>query len=236
MALSKDQVLAIRERADAVLRKYEEDETNDYKKLALGYTNLKSDVNRIIGMLGSDRESSKTMAALAELKKELGEAIKATTPDMSGVSKAIASLEVAVKSQKQDNSDVIKAIKSLKLDVPATKDRSDDIIKAIKAIKVEPSEVTLPDVLPVHIMGTEVVQKTPQPVTNININPLRGYIHTTAATVTGTVTPLPTYGVLDNRRAIIIFNNDENNTVYVGGSDVTATTGLPILAQSFSPR
>jgi hypothetical protein len=32
---------------------------------------------------------------------------------------------------------------------------------------------------------------------------------------------------MENRRAIIIFNNGAN-AIYVGGSDVTATTGLPV--------
>lgn len=78
-------------------------------------------------------------------------------------------------------------------------------------------------------------QMTPQPVTNVNINGLQGFAKTTAATVDTTLTPLPTYGQLNNRRSIIIFNNSSSTTIYVGGSDVDSNNGLPVLAQTYSP-
>lgn len=73
----------------------------------------------------------------------------------------------------------------------------------------------------------------PQPVTNINILPLQGYVKTTATTVGTTRTTLPGYGQLNNRRALQIYNNS-SNTIYYGGSDVTTANGIPVSAGSFS--
>lgn len=76
-------------------------------------------------------------------------------------------------------------------------------------------------------------QLVPNPVTHISINSLRGFVKTTAATVTSTLTTLPSYGVLANRRSIQIYNNS-SNTIFIGGSDVTATNGMPVPASSYS--
>lgn len=75
---------------------------------------------------------------------------------------------------------------------------------------------------------------TPQPVTNISINALQGLIKTSNDTVGTGLTPLPSYGRLFNRRAIQIYNNS-SNTIYIGGSDVTATNGFPVTGNNFSP-
>lgn len=74
---------------------------------------------------------------------------------------------------------------------------------------------------------------TPQPVTHISLNPLQGLIKTTSQTVGTTLTTVPSYGQLFNRRAVQIFNNS-NNTIYIGGSDVTVNNGIPVLANSYS--
>jgi len=78
------------------------------------------------------------------------------------------------------------------------------------------------------------IPKIPTPVTHISINALNGFVNTTATTVTTSLTPLPAYGVLANRRAITIYNNG-SSTLYIGGSDVTTTNGLPVPAGSYSP-
>lgn len=76
--------------------------------------------------------------------------------------------------------------------------------------------------------------KYPLPVTNININPLRGSIKSRSITVSASMpTPLPDE-VLAFRRSMIIFNNSAT-TVYIGGSDVSSSNGLPILTQTYSP-
>lgn len=74
----------------------------------------------------------------------------------------------------------------------------------------------------------------PTPVSHISLNSLSGFAHTTSATVTSSLTPLPTYGVLDNRRSLIIYNNS-SNTIYLGGSTVTTSSGMPVPPSSYSP-
>lgn len=74
---------------------------------------------------------------------------------------------------------------------------------------------------------------TPQPVTNVNVNALQGFMKTTSNTVGTTAVSLPNYGQLFNRRTLMIYNNS-GNTIYYGGSDVTASNGIPVLASSFS--
>lgn len=113
-----------------------------------------------------------------------------------------------------------------------------EVIKELKAVKDEIKslpkdfpEVVMPEAIKVSNFP---VQKTPNPVTNININPLRGFIHSTSVTVTSSLTVLPAE-VLVNRRSLIIFNNDSTNTVYIGGSEMAASDGLPILPQTYSP-
>jgi hypothetical protein len=74
---------------------------------------------------------------------------------------------------------------------------------------------------------------TTAPVTNININSLRGPALTTGVSVGTDATALPSTP-LDNRRTLIIYNNS-SATVYLGGADVTTSNGLPIPAGSYSP-
>ena len=121
------------------------------------------------------------------------------------------------KAEKIDFTSVIEAIQNQ--DKPSKDDSTPvlrDIKKVMQAIADKPTMTT-------------------QPVTNINVNALQGFSKTTSVTVGTTLTKLPSYGVLNNRRTMILFNNSSTVTVYVGGSDVTTTNGMPILAQSYSP-
>ena len=121
------------------------------------------------------------------------------------------------KAEKIDFTPVIEAIQNQ--DKPSKDDSTPvlrDIKKVMQAIADKPTMTT-------------------QPVTNINVNALQGFSKTTSVTVRTTLTKLPSYGVLNNRRTMILFNNSSTVTVYVGGSDVTTTNGMPILAQSYSP-
>lgn len=77
-------------------------------------------------------------------------------------------------------------------------------------------------------------QMIPQPVTNININPLRGLVATTAITVGTTPTRLPGTSQT-NRRALVAYNNSASTTIYVGGSDVTSVNGMVVPAGTASP-
>jgi hypothetical protein len=74
---------------------------------------------------------------------------------------------------------------------------------------------------------------TTPPVTNVTLNALQGVVKTTDNTVGQTLTPLPQYGQLPDRRALMIYNNS-TNTIYWGGSDVTVANGIPITAGSFA--
>lgn len=77
-------------------------------------------------------------------------------------------------------------------------------------------------------------QMIPQPVTSININPLRGFVATTAVTVGTTATRLPGTSQA-NRRALVAYNNSASTTIYVGGSDVTTTNGMVVPAGTATP-
>lgn len=120
-------------------------------------------------------------------------------------------------------------IQELKVDFSKVEDILEKIDDGINHLSKK--EVSLPRTIEVSNFPPTFV---PTPVTNININPLRGFVHTTAATVTTNLTTLPTYGVLDNRRSIIVFNNSIQ-TIYIGGSDVTISNGLPVPKNTYSP-
>ena len=147
--------------------------------------------------------------------------------------------------------DLETSVRSIRLEVPPQKEiripefpttinigESKAILKALKEVSDKLDE--LPKSFPeVDIPSTVTVsnfppQKYPMPVSNININPLRGFIKSRNITVTTTLTPLPDE-ILAYRRGIIIFNNDSTVTLFIGGSDVTTTNGLPVPPKSYSP-
>jgi hypothetical protein len=148
-----------------------------------------------------------------------------------GLAPLIANLQVAV----------VKAIVDSKV-TPKSEVRItnfNDLLDAMEELKKgfnllinkETATVAFPDkAIPVNIENWML----PQPVTNMSVNAVNGFIKTTAATVTASLTPLPTYGVLSSRRSMIIYNNS-TQTVYVGGSDVTTSNGLPVPKNTYSP-
>lgn len=73
----------------------------------------------------------------------------------------------------------------------------------------------------------------PPTVTNVSINALNGEMKTQAITVTSTITAIPT-NALANRRTLIFYNNSNQN-VELGGSTLTYGQGLPILPGTYSP-
>lgn len=70
-------------------------------------------------------------------------------------------------------------------------------------------------------------------VSDVGIKALRGVPKSSVVTVSTSATKLPDTP-LEYRRSLIIFNNS-SNTIYLGGSDVTTSTGLPVSADSYSP-
>ena len=109
------------------------------------------------------------------------------------------------------------------------RDLKDEIIKLPKGIRIP--ETKFPETIKV---ANFPIQKYPMPVTRIDINPLRGFGKSNNVIVGTTPTPLPTT-VLAYRRSLIVFNNDASKILYIGGSDVTTSNGLPVLAQAYSP-
>jgi hypothetical protein len=164
-------------------------------------------------------------------------------------------LEKAVKDLKTSFSDVARQLPSLKPDPvvipkypeqkPFPKELSmtegKDIVEEVQGLRADIEQ--LYKLLETKEFGGEgsgkvevtnfPPQHIPTPVTNININSLKGSVKTTAVTVTSAATLLPDTA-LSQRRSLIIYNVS-SNTIYVGGSDVSTSNGIPILAGATSP-
>lgn len=106
----------------------------------------------------------------------------------------------------------------------------DEVGKKLDELPKSFPEISMPSSISVDNFPP---QKYPMPVTNINLNPLRGYAKTRGVTVTTDPTPLPDE-VLAYRRSLVVYNNS-SSTLYVGGSDVSDTNGMPVPANSYSP-
>lgn len=111
-------------------------------------------------------------------------------------------------------------------------DRIAEMVDKISQALTKLPKVEFPDAISVNNFPP---QKYPQPVTHMSINSLNGFIKTTAVTVGTGLTKLPDYGELSSRRSLQIYNNSSTVTVFIGGSDVTATNGLPVPTTSYSP-
>lgn len=131
---------------------------------------------------------------------------------------------------------------SQKIEFPAFPDKvslseAKPILKALQGLKEAVED--MPKKIPQSRMPRQIevsnfpIQKIPQPVTHVSINSLSGTTKSRAVTVTTTPTPLPDE-ILAYRRSLVIFNNS-NQTMYVGGSDVSSTNGMPVPANSYSP-
>lgn len=111
------------------------------------------------------------------------------------------------------------------------------IIKALTDVTKKLDE--LPDAFPSFDFPHEInvgnfpPQHVPTPVTHISLNSLAGTTKSRAITVGTTPTPLPDE-VLAYRRSLVVYNNS-NQTLYVGGSDVSTTNGMIVPATSYSP-
>lgn|SRR3990167_3160833 len=234
MKLDRSKLLILKDRIDAYVSKQDHEEQTVYKQLDTVLKNYKASIDQILNAVKDDRSIEKFTVVMRALKNELGQAINSSKVDLNPIASVIREAIVSVSKNNHD-AEYIKILqqidKSLSKPSIPIKDRTDEIVKAVKEIKIEEPNLNFPDSISVNNFPP---QKVPQPVTNININPLRGYIKTTAATVTSTLTQLPTYGVLNNRRSVIIYNNS-SNTVFIGGSDVTTVNGIPVVATSFSP-
>ena len=149
----------------------------------------------------------------------------------ASLEKTFNNLMLAVQSMPQP------LIKLPKIEIPAqVKNDNPELMTLIEKLhdkldNFQPRELKFPTKFEVSNFPPQMI---PQPVTNINVNPLQGIVKVTSATIGTSLTQLPSYGQLPMRRSIIIFNNS-SNTIYLGGSDVTTSTGVPVLTQSYSP-
>jgi hypothetical protein len=98
-------------------------------------------------------------------------------------------------------------------------------------INKEVATVSFPNkTIPVEIQNWMI----PQPVTNISLNPNRGTVLATAITVTTSLTPLPGTALAD-RRSMTLYNNSAATTIFVGGANVTSSSGIPVPAGTYGP-
>ena len=149
-----------------------------------------------------------------------------------------------------DLSNLVKVIETIKKEIgnirfpdyPETKIDLSPVIKAIKEIKLPQPEKPEKIDFSAVTEATENVEgaikglrfPVPMPVTQIDVNPLRGAFKASAVSVGTTAAALPASN-LSNRRSIIVYNNDASAALYVGGSDVSTTNGIPVAAGTFSP-
>lgn len=207
------------------------------------------------------QELGTKLSALEDLKKQMGivankDVVIPTMPKSMAIDGEVGidSLPAQLYSKLSDVENAIKktteVIRSQKIEIPVQKDitfpKSIDVgnlktlEKSIADLKTSIDK--MPDMMPKVEFPTEIKthvvseppRLTPQPVTNININPLSGTTKTTSVSVSTNPVALPGTASL-KRRSIILFNNHATETLYIGPSSVTTSNGLPILAQSYSP-
>lgn len=154
---------------------------------------------------------------VGELKSILLE-IQNYLPNLKASSKAQKSKEIVFPSEysMKEGSAIIEALQGVRDDLGH--------VHEVLSESGVTSQVEVTNFPPQHI---------PTPVTNINLNSLRGVPLATAVTVGTSATPLPATA-LTQRRSLIVYNNSAN-TIYIGGVDVTTSTGLPIDANMYSP-
>lgn len=237
---SKGQLLTLRSNIDQYLKKEEESENLTYRKLSEAFSTSKATLDQILSRIENGAGYERFAVALKALKNDIGESINASRPDMNGITTALKefhlSVNVILSEQKKTDQTILKYLTELSKAVvnpkkEKIKDRTDEILEALRNIKVNAPELEFPTSIEVSNFPP---QRVAVPQNNVWINPLQGYIETTSVTVGTSITKLPDYGQLFNRRAVIIYNNSAN-TIFIGGSEVTTSNGLPVPTSSFSP-
>lgn len=104
--------------------------------------------------------------------------------------------------------------------------------EAIKSLPNLMPRVEFPNEIKTHVLS-EPPRLTPQPVTNFNINPIRGTILTQSMTITGTATQTPATN-LARRRSIQIYNTSSTEYIEIGGLGLTYGSGMVVPPKSYS--
>lgn len=157
----------------------------------------------------------------SELKKEFDKLSDALVLTMTGVSE-VAKKQKTANVPPQENKALLGALQGLQ-------DHMEDMHEDM--IKISKKEIEFPETIAINNFPP---QKIPQPVTHISINSLRGMFQSSAVTVTTAPTELQRSSPLANRRSLIVYNNS-SSTIYIGDSNISTTTGLPLPANSYSP-
>lgn len=231
---NKAKLVTLRNNIDQYLTEADQEEKTIYKQLDKVLDKHQVTIDKIFDRIADDKSMQKYFVALKSMRNELGEAIKASRPDMSGVVNAIEQIVQSIPKTIHDP-EMVAVLRNIEKGfgkkTQKVTDRTDEIVKAIQEIKVTAPEIEFPEFPKEMVMSNFRVAN----VTNVSINPLRGLVHSTNQTITTTLNKIPGYGVLDNRRSLMLFNNSASTTIYIGGSNVTSSNGLPILGQTYSP-
>lgn len=189
---------------------------------------LRNDITRYI-------EKNDRQGKLDNLDTTIAESTnRAVSAAFSGLEQKFE--EVLSASTRSDNADELgeildelgeKMAEAYKASQP--QDRTDEIVTAISNIRFP--EINFPNSISIDNFPP---QKIPNPVTNININGLRGIVKSTAMTVTDTAAKLPADN-LEKRRSVIVWNNSTTKILWIGGADVTDANGVPVKPQNYSP-
>lgn len=99
----------------------------------------------------------------------------------------------------------------------------------VEDLSSDPGTVTISGTVPVSVTGTPSVSGT----VDANILPLGGLVLAGTIGVGTAIAAIPT-STLSGRKALILYN-DGTARVFLGGSAVTSTTGLPVASGDYSP-
>jgi len=224
--INPSKLMAVRDNIDRYLKRLDADK---YSKASL---------DRLINLAEDTGSVNKDLRKfLQELRGGIEQNAKLNSTGLLETAKAIDQLSKTITSMTSNKEVVVtlnrlEKVLSKKTKGTDVKDRTDEVIKAIKGIKLESTDIEFPKSIDVSNFPP---QKIPQPVTNININPLRGLVHTSTTTVGTTLSTLPGYGELNNRRSLIFQNASSTVDIYIGGSNVTTSNGYLLEAGSVSP-
>jgi len=201
----------------------------------------------------SEKTIARLTAQLEEVKKAvISTQFKAPETQKVTVTNPTPIQEFPIKELLDKLEDVERAITNINIEFPAPQEikfpempktvniaEGKALLAAIEDLGKKINEI--PNSMPEAIFPTAISidnfppQKYPLPVTHMSINSLGGTVKTRAITVNSTTpTPLPDE-VLAYRRSMVIYNNSSTIILYVGGSDVTSTNGMPVPPSSYSP-
>ena len=236
-------------RLPVLLEKISNKEYPTFDSLIEGLGKVEQSIKQLKFPESKETDIKSVVGGLSEVRRAI-ESIKipeAKNTDVSGLLERLDALNNSVKSiripetkqEKVDFGQIVSAIDKLQLSIPKTEKAQkldllpvtsllSELRDSIKELKQE--KIEFPDSIEVSNFP---VQRVPQPVTNININGLRGPVKSTAITVTTIATALPTTN-LTNRRSVIVYNNS-SAVVYLGGSTVTSAQGFPVPSGQYSP-